>query len=184
MKNRRYLVLTIIIVFLAAGVLYMKDRQKIYGNDESSIKMLLEKELGMTKKIEVFGLVDIGEYRLAGYSMNDMEFSFAEFRKNEKGDYEPVKLENMTMIRARQVFVSYHDQVREDQNRFTSYLVILNNNPNLREVTFTQVTGQRQAFSNISMDESPAIHVFEIPNVSPLELEYKFYDGAGNPIGM
>jgi hypothetical protein len=184
MKNRRYLVLTIIIIILASGILYMKDNKKIYGNDTASIKSLLEEEMGMMKKIEVFGFVDLGEYRLAGYSMNGMEFSFAEFRKNQKGDYEPVKLENMAMIRARQVFVSYHDQVREEQNRFISYLVILNNNPNLREVSFTQVTGQRQAFPNISVDESPAIHVFEIPNVSPLELEYKFYDGAGNPIGM
>lgn len=181
MRNRRYLVLTIIIFIIASGILYVKDRQKVYGNDAVSIRMLIEKELEMTKGIEIIDTVDLGSYRITGYSVNGIQFNYATFRKNRKGDYEPVSLVKTTADRARQVFIGYHSQVEEGGITAVQYLVILSSNEELREIRFTGLPGQNPVVPSILVETSPSMHIEAFPTAS--RKGYGFYDASGNPIG-
>lgn len=180
MKNRRYLILAIVIVFLSAGILYTRDRQKIYGNDEASIRLLIERELGLVEGIDVFGIVDVAEFRLAGYSVNGIQFNYAEFRKNRKGDYEPVSLGETTGKNPSQIYMAYHSLVKEDGTGYTMYLIILNNNPELREIRFSGLPGQNPTVPVIAVETSPSIHVEAFPTSS--RHGYEFYDAEGNPL--
>lgn len=172
--GKKNIIITIIVllVILVASYYFYHDN-KLYGNDEESIALVIKSiENYKDKEIEILEIKDFKDVRIVGFLSNSSP-SYIEFKKNKKGNYEWRHVESHTdeslsmflflMGNTKAMFVTNH------QNEIAKMQVDVNGTTLEQNFTPYQAT----------------VSWIDLPKTNESSYEYrnyKYYDEKGNLI--
>ncbi|WP_160036106.1 hypothetical protein [Paenibacillus sp. An7] len=170
-KNGVYLVGAVIILVIVL-VYFMSRPAGLYGNDQESIEKILQSEqVYQNTEIEILEVKDIYDKRVVAF-LNDDDPAYAEFRKDEKGNYLLSKFQD----RKGEALSSFLIQEFEDQDEVhaASMMYISNQDNTISKLELT--VNEDQVFEREFKVHQKAVEWIELPKSNEYHFKYKYDD--------
>ncbi|MBD2848107.1 hypothetical protein IDH44_23160 [Paenibacillus sp. IB182496] len=180
-KNRRTGLLVLLLVLLVGGILFLVKTNK---NDPGKMEIIEQylwdtyKTKGELKAFDTQHHLGYASIAFAPIS-SPQEIGFAVLTKDPHSTVDVVYATPFKKLikRGLDIYVKDSD-LRDADNEFASYKVVLSSNPNLHEI---RVTLGGEPPKVIEVNENPSMTWIELPRAYT-SAEYRFYDHEGQVI--
>ncbi|WIV21310.1 hypothetical protein QPK24_11820 [Paenibacillus polygoni] len=171
-RNGIYLAGSILILLLIL-VYYISSRpDPLYGNDQASIKKILESiSPSQNKEVEILEIKDIYGKRVVAF-LNDNDPSYAEFKKDEEGNYQFSNFESQTDKGLPSFLIQ--DFSDQEEVHAASMMFITNQNNTISRLELT--VNEDQVFEREFKLHQKAVEWIELPKSNEYRFKYKYYD--------
>lgn len=179
LKKKSGVYLAVALIILMIVVVYFISRPAgLYGNDQESIEKILESDqVYQNTEIEILEIKDIYNRRVVAF-LSDQDPAYAEFRKDEKGNYLLSKFQD----RNGEALSSFLIQEFEDQDEVhaASMLYIANQDNTISKLELT--VNEDQVFEREFEVNQKAVEWIELPESNEFQFKYRYYDENGKPL--
>lgn len=167
-----------LLILLLVLVYFISRPAALYGNDQTSIKKILESiPLSQNKEVEILEIKDIYDKGVVAF-LSDNDPAYAEFNKDEEGNYQLSKFEN----RNGKALSSFLIQEFSDQEEVhaASMMFITNQSNTISKLELT--VNNDQVFERKFKVHQKAVEWIELPESNEYHFKYRYYDENGKII--
>lgn len=169
------LIVTFLVIFTCLYS-WLSNKQKLYGNDVKDIENTIMMKTGIKSDIIiVFDIIDIDNYRIAGFINGDFDgdkMGYVVFQKEYPNNY---------LFKYIYVTEQYGDGIEENFLSLgeNNYSIILANNNELAQVKRV-IAGSGTDIVNIS--HNPSLTLMQEPKLRNTAVAFYYYDEYGNEV--